>query len=216
MSLRKLPEKIRKVAYQPKTSFRACDGHRDLSPEYAYGRHRGPAPSNTHRAAVMIALIPTEDHQWAIPLTLRPTNMVDHGGQVSLPGGRAEPSETPWQTSCREFGEELGCETHSLLPVGFLSPIYVYASRHVVEPIISVCRNSIEFHPNPEEVAELLYLPLSELIAENAIRMGTLRKGSFHFEAPGFHIGEHFVWGATAMILGELRRLVRSLVYGHE
>jgi 8-oxo-dGTP pyrophosphatase MutT (NUDIX family) len=161
----------------------------------------------------MIALLLTDERDWIIPLTLRPSNMVDHGGQVSLPGGRCEPNETPWKTSCREFREELGCETSFLQPVGFLSPLYVYASRHIVTPLISVCASTIDFQPNPEEVAELLFLPLSELVSENAVRMGTLRKGSSHFDAPGFHVGEHFVWGATAMILGELRNLVRSVLH---
>lgn len=137
--------------------------------------------------------------------------MSDHGGQVSLPGGRAEPSESTWRTGCREFGEELGCTTEYLQAVGELTPIYVFASRHWVVPWVSVCSLRPSMSPNPDEVAELIYLSVTDLIAEDMGTVGTLRRGTADFDAPGFRIQEHFVWGATAMILAELQSLVRAI-----
>ncbi len=189
-----------------------CDSHRELAPQYAYGRHRGPAPKYSHPAAVLICLIPISGSDWTIPLTLRPTQMADHGGQVSLPGGRSDSGETVWRTACREFGEELGCTTEYMQPIGELTPLYVYASRHLVTPIVAASSLRPSFRPNPDEVAELIFLPLRDLISDEAVTVGTLQRGTVQFDAPGYRVGEHFVWGATAMILGQLRNMVREIL----
>jgi len=186
------------------------DLYRTFAPQFAYGRHRGPLPKYAHSAAVLIALIPGADGCWEIPLTLRPSEMLDHAGQVSLPGGRAERHETPWDTACREFSEELGCGKDRLLPVGKLKPLYVYASRHHVRPVIASATERPVFQPNPEEVAELLFLKLDDFLLPDAMSIGTMQRGKSEFEAPGFRVGEHFVWGATAMILGEFQQILRN------
>ena len=138
--------------------------------------------------------------------------MADHGGQVSLPGGRSHTGETVWRTACREFGEELGCTTEYLQPIGELSSLYVYASRHIVTPVVASSSLRPSFRPNPDEVAELIFLPLKDLIADDAFCVGTLKRGTVKFDAPGCRVGDHFVWGATAMILGQLRIMVRSIL----
>lgn len=159
----------------------------------------------------MIALVPGRVGEWFVPLTLRPSQMSDHGGQVSLPGGRSEPGESNWRTACREFGEELGCSTEFMQPLGELSPLYVYASRHQVTPCVSVCSLRPSMKPNPDEVAQLISLSINELISDEIQSVGTLRRGTADFDAPGFRVGDHFVWGATAMILSELRTLVLEI-----
>lgn len=186
--------------------------HREFSPRYAFGRHRGPAPRFAHSAAVLITLLPARHGEWDIPLTLRPSQMSDHGGQVSLPGGRAEGGESVWRTACREFGEELGCTTETMQPIGELTPLYVYASRHRVTPMVAVCSLRPSMKPNPDEVAELILLPVRQLISDTIKTVGTMRRGNVEFEAPGLQIADHFVWGATAMILGEFRSIAKSIV----
>jgi 8-oxo-dGTP pyrophosphatase MutT (NUDIX family) len=221
INLANIPEKLRQQLSECSTQrmhassgmpASSIDAYRQLAPQYAYGRHRGPPPKYAHPAAVLIALVPDDRGGWSIPLTLRPPQMLDHAGQISLPGGRAELGETVWRTACREFGEELGCSTEYHQPIGQLRSLYVYASRHQVTPMVSVCSMRTTFHPNPDEVAELIFFSLNALVSEDAIVLGTMQRGSSLFEVPGFRIGEHFVWGATAMILGELRQLVRSII----
>ncbi len=207
MTLINLPDLLRRKLTE---SNNDTGPHRTLAPQYAYGRHRGPAPRNSHRAAVVVGLVPAAGNNWTIPLTLRPMHMSDHGGQVSLPGGRAESTETVWRTACREFGEELGCTTEFLQPIGELTPLYVYASRHRVSAMVGSFSIRPNFRPNQHEVAELIQFPVQELIAEDAMIVGTLKRGDLSFDAPGFRIGGHFVWGATAMILGNFRAIVRN------
>ena len=176
-----------------------------LAPRYAYGRHRGPSPFFSHRAAVIIGLIPVPELGWSIPLTLRSNRMANHAGQISLPGGRAEPNEDAWQTATREWEEELGCPSNCLHPIKNLSPIYIYASKHWVTPVVGQFSNLPQLCPNPDEVEELIMFPLSELLKPDAICNRTICRSTGSFEAPGFEINKHFVWGATAMILGEFR-----------
>ena len=212
VDLSNLPELIRRWVSQHPGVANQCEAHRDLAPQYAYGRHRGPAPRYAHPAAVLVSLLPISGAEWSIPLTLRPTQMADHGGQISLPGGRSDTGETVWRTACREFGEELGCTTEYLQPVCQLSPLYVYASRHLVTPMVGVCSLRPTFRPNPDEVAELIFLPLRDLIADDSVILGTMQKGTMQYEAPGFRVGKHFVWGATAMVLADLRSIVRNII----
>ena len=63
-----------------------------FSTELSYGRHTGPPAHDSRRAAV-ITLLYWQHDEWFIPLTLRPTHLQDHGGQVSLPGGALESEE---------------------------------------------------------------------------------------------------------------------------
>ncbi len=210
-SLANLPEMLRRHMMKVDLSKGPCEAHRELAPQYAYGRHRGPAPKFSHPAAVLICLIPVSGSEWTIPLTLRPKQMADHGGQVSLPGGRSDSGETVWRTACREFGEELGCTTEYMQPICELTPLYVFASRHLVTPVVAVSSLRPSFHPNPDEVSELIFLPLRDLISDDAVSVGTLKRGTSQFDAPGFRVRDHFVWGATAMVLGQLRNMVREL-----
>lgn len=211
-NLSNLPELLRRYIANGDNKERLCLAHRELAPQYAYGRHRGPAPRYSHPAAVVVCLIPLSGSEWTIPLTLRPTQMADHGGQVSLPGGRCDAGETIWRTACREFGEELGCTTEFMEPIGELTPLYVFASKHMVTPMVAASSMRPSFRPNPDEVAELIFLPLRDLIADNAASVGTLKRGTVQFDAPGFRIGNHFVWGATAMVLGQMRDMVREIL----
>jgi len=211
-NLSNLPELLRRYIAKSDRNTGYCLAHRELAPQYAYGRHRGPAPRYSHPAAVVICLIPLSGTEWTIPLTLRPAQMADHGGQVSLPGGRSNAGETVWRTACREFGEELGCTTEFMQPIGELTPLYVYASRHMVTPIVAASSLRPSFEPNPDEVAELIFLPLRDLIADTSSSVGTLKRGSVKFDAPGYRVGSHFVWGATAMVLGQLRTMVREIL----
>jgi hypothetical protein len=96
--------------------------------------------------------------------------------------------------------------------LGELTPLYVYASRHRVTPVVAVSSLRPSIQPNPEEVAELILMSVRDLLADSMKTIGTMRRGNVEFETPGFSIAGHFVWGATAMILGEFRTIVRKLV----
>ena len=180
-----------------------------MSPQFAYGRHRGPPSWDTQRAAVILLLTPDGLGHWAIPLTVRPKTMSKHAGQISLPGGAADDGESYEECALRELQEELGVavEIHIL---GRLSPIFVFNTNFFVMPILAVAPSRPDYHPNPLEVETLLELPTSQLLNPQCQGKSSITRGSLHIEAPHFALGKHRIWGATSMILSEFRGLLRQ------
>jgi 8-oxo-dGTP pyrophosphatase MutT (NUDIX family) len=142
--------------------------------------------------------------QWSIPLTLRPSNMSDHAGQVSFPGGRCQRGETAQQAACREYSEELGCPSDSMELIGSMPSLYVYASRHQVVPVLSIGGEFPDIKPNVHEVEKVLWLPLEQLMQLKP-QARTVQRNAIELQASGFWLEGHWVWGATAMMLGELK-----------
>lgn len=184
------------------------EAHRRFAPEMAYGRHRGPVAASAHRAAVVVALVDGEEGL-RFPLIVRSDSTHDqHRGQISLPGGRLDGNELAWYGALREFAEELGAASDSLRLVTQLTPLYVYASNHWVQPFIAHCERPGPFEPNPAEVAELLWVSVSHLVDPANVHLAKMLRGNCTYNAAGFRFGEHFVWGATAMILAEFAAML--------
>ena len=191
-----------------------------MAPALAYGRHRGPPRDDSRIAAVLIGLYQIDGH-WAIPLTMRPPSLQHHGGQICLPGGRIEEGESPFEAALREYEEELGVSPTVQINCGELSQQYVFGSDNKVHPVVVTTeRPSNKWRPDPNEVAEVILLPLSTLadartrtttwhskqVRQDAKEIATLR-----FSAPAIRHGEYRIWGATAMILDELAQILQSL-----
>lgn len=179
---------------------------RQFAHELSYGRHFWLDARESIPAATVIVLM-KHNGQWQLPLTLRPSTLKSHGGQVCLPGGRLDAGESPQQAAVREVEEELNLPRPSLKILGQLSPLYLYASNFHVTPFVAVCHESPNtIVPNSDEVAELIELPLTKLIAPETRKVHQRSSGSYpdvQFRAPHFDIDGHQVWGATAMMLSE-------------
>jgi len=194
------------------------DTARQLAPSLAYGRHRGPAPETARRAAVAIAILKRADGSAFIPLTLRPKSLKHHGGQISLPGGKVELGESDLQAAMREFHEELGIAIHEPSCCGSLPPVYVYASDNLVSPIvITAAAPSLPWEPDLLEVDRVIELPI-EVLGMRRSRVRITRRRAiqrehqtvdeYKFTSPAFRFEDHRIWGATAMLLGELAGLL--------
>lgn len=193
-------------------------GSAQLTPELAYGRHRGPAPASARQAAVALVWLWRNDDRWWLPLTLRPRSLRHHGGQVSLPGGMIEAGETPAQAALREFHEELGHAPVDPLMCGQLPPVYVYTSNNLVFPVVfTATAPAAEWVPNPLEVESVLEMPLEMLLnpehCTDPLRTRPILRnqqsvGSLEFKSSAYRLGDHFVWGMTGMLLSQLAQLI--------
>ncbi|MBA3483342.1 MAG: CoA pyrophosphatase [Pirellulales bacterium] len=180
----------------------------EFSPELSYGRHAGPARSNSRVAAVAIVLC-WDGRQWSLPLTVRNALLSRHGGQVSLPGGLLDAGESPREAASRELGEELG-QCPPLQWIGELSPLFVYASDAMVTTCIAAVDHWPDWTPQPAEVDRVLKLELRDLLDQHAAPPLEVKRGPFRFRAPQLLVEGQSAWGATAVMLGELRgRLLR-------
>lgn len=197
------------------------DTARQLAPSLAYGRHRGPAPETARRAAVVLALLKREDGSIFMPLTMRPKSLKHHGGQISLPGGKVELGESDLQAAMREFHEELGVALEQPLCCGSLPPLYVYASDNLVSPLVIVAAApKSPWQPDLLEVDRVIELPIEVLLGKHSrvrvkrnriIFRDTETVGEFQFSAPAYRFEEFRIWGATAMLLGELAELLKQI-----
>ncbi|MDV3309495.1 MAG: CoA pyrophosphatase [Cyclobacteriaceae bacterium] len=145
------------------------------------------------------------------PLIKRPEYTGVHGGQVSLPGGKAEPGETALQTALREGEEEIGIAGEKVTALGQLTSFNVVVSNIYITPIVGTYEGVPEFVPDPREVDRVLYGSVSQLRLQREIPKREVMSGtSFPLLAPHFEVQEEVVWGATAMILNEFRLLLRG------
>jgi 8-oxo-dGTP pyrophosphatase MutT (NUDIX family) len=115
-------------------------------------------------AAVAITLV-EEEAGPAFLLTRRAARLRGHAGQWALPGGRADPGESPGQTARRELAEELGLRLGPDAELGLLDD-YATRSGYVITPVVLWAGAGVELVPNPAEVGELHRVPLSLIDVE--------------------------------------------------
>ncbi len=171
-------------------------------------------------AAVAVALYPDPEHGWTLPLTLRPSTLQHHAGQVCLPGGQIEPDEDAYRAAIREFEEELGVAPVVQYRCGELSTQYVYASGNLVHPVVTIMESPGQpWSPDPVEVHEVISLPLrvlqdplhrTRMTRRRAVRIQSKEVDRLVFRAAAIEYGGHLIWGATALILDQLAQILQS------
>jgi 8-oxo-dGTP pyrophosphatase MutT (NUDIX family) len=157
----------------------------------------------------VLILLYEEDGVIKFPLTKRPDYLGTHGGQISLPGGKAEQDEDIITTALREGEEEIGVLRSRVKVIGLLSEFFVIPSNFIVTPVIGYLEDRPLFNPDPKEVVRVLEGNLDLLIRPDAIQTKEILAAKIYpMIAPHFEIEGEVVWGATAMILNELRVLI--------
>lgn len=162
--------------------------------------------------SVLILLYPDRG-EIKFPLMKRPEYLGTHSGQVSLPGGKAEPGETPIETALREGEEEIGIRPGDVEVIGVLSNFFVIPSNFLVTPVVGIQRAKPLFTPDPIEVVRVLEATVSDLLRDDAVSVKEITAAKvYRLNAPHFLIEDEIVWGATAMMLNELRTVVREMM----
>jgi 8-oxo-dGTP pyrophosphatase MutT (NUDIX family) len=177
------------------------------------GRRMQPPDGLTPREAGVLALVFPEADDLQIVLTRRADTLRGHSGQVSFPGGRRDPQdETLTATALRETCEELGVCDPAVEVIGMLWPLYVPPSNFEVHPTVAWLPARPHFTPNPAEVAEVFTVPLSILLDEDSKASEDRVIQGTPIRIPYYHLQGHKVWGATAVMLGELESRLRAII----
>src|SRR6185295_18623464 len=144
--------------------------------------------------AVLLLLYP-DNGTIKFPLTKRPEYVGTHGGQISFPGGKAEPGETSEQTALREGEEEIGIDRTQVEVIGRLTDLFVIPSNFMVTPIVAFQKSKSVFKPDPVEVVRILEGNLDDLLRPDSIqRKEILAAGIYPLSAPHFLIDNEIVW----------------------
>jgi 8-oxo-dGTP pyrophosphatase MutT (NUDIX family) len=164
---------------------------------------RPPTGASNHReAAALLLLYPSPDAH--LVLTVRHDALPQHGGQVSLPGGRVEPGESFRETALREAAEEIGLDPARVRLLGELTPIEINVSRFLLHPVVGITDGRPPLRPSQGEVARILEVRLDDLRDPARFHREVRERGGADFFIPYFHVAGEQVWGATAMVLAEL------------
>ncbi len=142
-------------------------------------------------------------------LTLRSARLNSHAGQVSVPGGRTEPGETPEQTALREASEEVGLDPALPELLGRL-PTLLTGTGFLVTPVVGLLRPPFTLQSDPAEVEEAFEYPLSHLLDSAAPER---RQQEFRGRMREFWVWpheRHYIWGATASMLVTLSSVLRE------
>ena len=165
------------------------------------------AQRNARRAAVLALLYPF-DGTVGVVLTQRHEDLKAHSGQISFPGGRIEPGETPVEAALREGWEEVGVDRAAVDVLGTLTDLYIPPSDFTVTPVVATLPERPFFRPQEEEVDLVIEVPLPALLDANARTSAVWTLGGREIEIPYFAFGDFEIWGATAMMLAELLALL--------
>jgi 8-oxo-dGTP pyrophosphatase MutT (NUDIX family) len=172
-----------------------------------------PSPC-PHEGAVLL-LVYRRHGELVVPFTRRTDKLEMHKGQISLPGGAREPRDGDLaQTALRETGEELGIPGRAVQVLGPLTPLFIPVSSFCVYPYVGYARRAGLLRPDADEVAEAIEVPVHHLLAPATRQVETHYRDNQRFEVPAYRVGDHRIWGATAMILAEFLALLRAVSSG--
>lgn len=166
------------------------------------------------KAGVMVLFYPNESDETNLILILRKTYRGVHSGQVGFPGGRYEPEDIDLsQTALRETEEEIGVPVNQIQLVKKLTEMYIPPSNFIVQPFMGFMEDKPRFVAQPSEVEALIEVPLPHFLDDTIIISKLLTTSyAVDIEVPAFHLNGHVVWGATAMILSEVRHLLKEVL----
>jgi len=164
------------------------------------------------KAAVLIHLYPDENDSLHFVLIQRNSYVGVHSGQISFPGGKPETEDANlWDTALRESSEEVGLNGIEIHKLRSLTEVFIPPSNFLVSPFVSYSFEKPHFVREIKEVDLILEIPLWMLLGHEQVLYKNLTTNYVEeFEVPCYVFNEKVVWGATAMILSELRILFLS------
>lgn len=163
-------------------------------------------------AAIMMLVYPKNGKSHLV-LIIRNSYKGVHSAQIAFPGGKFEVEDVNFEnTAFRETYEEIGVLPEKIELIKQFTNLYIPPSNFMVYPFLGICREEIVFQPDEREVAALIELPLSVFLNDSIIVEAELT--TFYSQnviVPAFKIEDQIVWGATAMILYELRMVLKTV-----
>jgi len=193
------------------------DSHAKMSPPYRLElAEKVKEKSKTARKAGVMALFyPNKNDETNLVLILRKTYKGVHSAQVGFPGGKYEDddNEDLMLTAIRETEEEIGVARENYKVLKTMSPIYIPPSNFMVHPFVGIAKQNLNFVKQDEEVEAIIEVNLVDFLNEaNVVITRVPTSFEVEVDVPAFKLDGHIVWGATAMMLGEIKDLLKQVL----
>lgn len=165
-------------------------------------------------AAVMAVFYPDPDDKVRFVLILRKTYRGVHSNQIAFPGGRVEVEDRDLaHTALRETEEEVGIPQGDIEVIKELTRLYIPPSNFWVRPYVGLMKHTPKLVPEEEEVEDILEVDLDDFLSDSCLTKQTLNNSyTGSIEVPAFLLNGHIVWGATAMMLSEMKELLKQVL----
>lgn len=179
--------------------------------------HPFPARESGTPASVLLLVALHRDESVSdveILITRRTEHLETHKGQYAFPGGMQDPEDGASESEAavitaalREAEEEMGVSRADVITIGTLPKIWT-PSGFQVTPVLGLLRSPIEeveLVPNPEEISDWFWCPLSRLcdpsVYHQEQRTISIEGVSHTVPVDVFNVDQHRIWGMTGAIL---------------
>jgi len=192
------------------------DSHAKMSPPYRLelADQMKENAKSAKRAGVMALFYPNFQGETYLVLILRKTYKGVHSAQVGFPGGKYEDEDKDLMvTAIRETEEEVGVPKSIVEVLKTMSPLYIPPSNFMVHPYLAISEVTPNFIKQESEVEDVIEVSLLDFLDEtNSITTRVPTSFNVEVDVPAFKLSGHIVWGATAMMLSELKDLLKQVL----
>lgn len=159
-------------------------------------------------AAVLVPLLNLDQPE--VVLTRRADNLLQHAGQISFPGGAAEPQDqSAVQTALREAHEEIGLPAGYASPLGFLDRLDTISDYRVL-PVVALVQTPVVWQPDWREVAEVFTVPFKYVLDIDLYENRPIERAGVSHPVWYLQYEQRTIWGVTAAMLLNLAMRYRN------
>lgn len=192
-----------------KIKVNTSKAHQEFTPAGRGNFSENYKTETTREAAVMAIISPIKE---VAHLTLIIRSIYDgaHSGQVAFAGGKREPEDLNLlETAYREVHEEIGVSPENLIFLRALTSLYVPVSDFRIYPYLAYAEKKLSYIPQQSEVDQVITLPLEPLFSKETIQKAKITlSNNTTIKVPAFVLKDYKIWGATSMILNELKQII--------